>query len=251
MGRCLLALAPPGGGTPSDLGYEVIVADNGSEDGTTAMVRSRFPWVRLIELGRNLGFSKATNRAAAVAGGEVFILLNPDTEMNYESVEALRRSVLGNRGGIVGARQVDQRDALQLSVGGSPGFWHEAARHLLQRGFDRDVPLVRAGVDFWLRRFSFVPWVAASCLGVSSKVFRKVGGFDEVYFLYFEDIDFCLRVGRAGYPIRFDADITVLHHRGQIAAKHPGVAKEAYRQSRQRFWSTHGSRAMAWLMRFR
>jgi GT2 family glycosyltransferase len=74
---------------------------------------------------------------------------------------------------------------------------------------------------------------------VRRQTFEEVGGFDEGYFMYFEDIDFCLRVRRSGGRVLYDPTITVTHRRGRSAATASELAERAYRESQLRFWRTH------------
>lgn len=113
----------------------------------------------------------------------------------------------------------------------------------MQRRLDRPGSVGARLAAAGLRRFApgprLVAWVAGSALLVERAAFVRVGGFDPGYFLYFEDIDFCLRLGRAGGRVVFDPTLTVLHHRGRSMAQAPGRARVAYRDSQRRLARAH------------
>jgi GT2 family glycosyltransferase len=237
----LASLSPSAESGTESLDYEVVVVDNASTDGTAQMVSEDFTWVRFIVLEQNYGFSVATNRAASEAQGDVFILLNPDASLTVDQLQYIRQVVLNEKNTIVGVRQIDERGQLQLSIGGRPRFGDEVLRHFLQRAFDRDWTGARFLVDRVLDRRVEVPWVSGACMAMEAGVYRALGGMDEEYFLFFEDIDFCVRAGRAGYKIVYEPSVTVFHRRGYSASQNPGAAREAYLKSRERFWNSHGN----------
>jgi GT2 family glycosyltransferase len=234
--RCLASLEPAR--LRGDL--EVVVADNASGDGSGAMVHAEFPGVRLLEQEENRGFAAAVNAAAQLATGDVLLLLNPDTEVPPAALPRLA-DALGDAS-VVGFRQVDAHGRAQLANGPSPGLANELFRRFVQRRLDRGDRIVAALHDRLLSRRGEVAWVAGSSMLVRRAAFDQVGGFDEGFFLYFEDIDFCLRVRAAGGTVCFEPRVTVLHHRGASMATAPEAAARAYRTSQLRFWEKHHGR---------
>jgi hypothetical protein len=219
---------------------ETIVVDNASPDGSADLVRERFPAVRLVALPENRGFSAAVNRGARDATGDALLLLNPDAEVLVGGMERMLSSVLLRPDAwAVGFRQVDEEGRYQLSVGLEPGFATELLRRTVQRRLDRGGRWLGGAIDRLLSRPVRVPWVAGSVLLVRRDAFRRVGGFDERFFLYFEDIDFCLRLRAAGGRVYYDPTVTVLHHRGASAAGARELASRAYRESQLYFWEKH------------
>jgi len=229
-----------------DLGphdVEVIVVDNASEDDSADAVRRRFPEVQVIDMGGNFGFSRAVNRGAKEARGDRLLLLNPDARLGPGALAALDRRLRGVPWcGAVGARQVDSQGFFQLAVGPKVGLTRELGRKLVQSRLDRSDGRMARWLDARLSKPGPVPWAAASCLLVTRDAFAAVEGFDEEFFLYFEDIDFCLRLGQRGYSIWYDPSVTVVHERGRSAARVRGEAAQAYRESQRRFWQKHGRR---------
>ena len=228
---------------------DITVVDNASTDASVDLVRRQFPWVRLIAQAENLGFSQAVNRGVAASCGGILLILNPDAELPSGGLDALRGALLARpESWALGPRQVDAEGHLQLSWGWRPSLAGELWRRTLQRRLDRG----QHGVGRWLdRRMAScqpVAWMAGSCLLVWRWAFERVGGFDERYFLYFEDIDFCLRLRAAGGSVLYEPAVTVLHHRGQSAATAPGPAAAAYRRSQLLFWAWHRGPWMAALV---
>ncbi len=243
--RCLASLAGD-----AQLGHlEVIVVDNASPDESADLVESRFPWARLIRLPENRGFSGAVNAGAREARGDVLLLLNPDAALleGTSSIEASLASLPD--AWIIGLRQVDERGLFQLSVGPWPGILAELGRKFVQARLDAGDRRVASLLDRYLSRPRTVPWVAASSMLVRRDAFVRLGGFDEGFFLFFEDIDFCLRAWRAGGRVYYDPRVTVLHRRGASAGVASGIAHRAYRQSQLRFWEKQRGSWMRRLVR--
>ncbi len=214
---------------------EVLVVDNG-RDGSSQMLRERFPHVRVFEQPHNPGFGAAVNLAAQNASGALFLLLNPDASLAPGQIAQMRERA---HTAATGFRQVDEDGLFQLAYGGPPAVGSELLRLLAQKAIDRRWTLASRLVDSVVRSPREVPWVAASSLLVHREAFEDVNGFDERFFLYFEDIDFCLRLRERGHRVVYDPTLTVLHRRGQSAAKAASESARAYRVSQRRFWRKH------------
>ncbi len=241
--RCLERLVSGDAGGAGASSFEVVVVDNASSDPEVENVRASFPNITWVQLPNNLGFSAAVNAGAAVADGELYLLLNPDTEVDPGGIAGMVEAFLRiPDAGAMGYRQVDEHGELQLSVGLEPGYFNELGRKLLQRRFDRGGRWARAVVERWLGVTRRVSWVAGSALMVRRDAFEVVEGFDEGFFLYFEDIDFCLRLSAAVGPVYFEPGVTLIHRRGQSAKTSQGAAAAAYRRSQLYFWGKHRGR---------
>ena len=233
-------------------GLEAIVVDNASSDGSTATVRefeaagSPALAVRLVEAGRNVGFGAACNLAAAKSAGRHLLLLNPDAWIDEES---LRR--------LVEAQESDERLAVAAPClsypDGSPQFvWAPAVGVLgeaIQRFRNR---FEQAGWNHGLLPRLLKPcvgagWYTAACLLVRRSAFEEVGGFDEGFFLYFEDADLCLRLRRAGFRLRDVAGARAWHMRGAVTGtdrerRLTPAAERFYRASQVRYYELHRPR---------
>jgi len=220
---------------------EVIVVDNASTDDATQAVRGDHPWVHWIQLGSNLGFGAANNRGAREASGDVLLLLNPDASISSEALELVHAICVDSSDtGAIGFRQVDEEGCWQLSVGLEPSLVSELARKVLQDNLDAGRHRIGQVVDRLLSRPTEVAWVAGSALAIRRSVFERVGGFDERFFLYFEDIDLCLRVRQEVGPVVYDPRVTLTHIRGVSARTAPKRSRVYYRESQVLFWELYG-----------
>jgi len=177
---------------------EVVVVDNGSSDGSPELLRERFPEVSLVELGRNLGFGPALNRAVAEHQGDPLILLNNDAEAEPRFVEAILEAADGVE--TVAGVLVQQADPTLIDSAGVV-----ADRTLMGFDYLHGEPLERAAT-------------AADPLGPSGgaalyrlEPFRAAGGFDERIFLYYEDLDLALRLRAAGARCRLASEARAVH----------------------------------------
>jgi N-acetylglucosaminyl-diphospho-decaprenol L-rhamnosyltransferase len=227
--------------------FPIVVVDNASHDGSAAMVQRQFPHVTLLALRENIGFGAAVNRAAGYAHATHFLLLNPDAWLDAGSLTDMvdHLTTYKNKWGAtaLGFRQVDEAGLLQLSFGPPPTLWGELGRKLIQRHFDAKTTtlarLTRAWIDRTFSQARVVSWVAGSALLVERAAFWRIGGFDPGFFLFFEDIDFCLRLACAGGAVVYDPSITVGHSRGVSARKAATLSARAYRDSQARFAQLH------------
>jgi len=220
--------------------HDVVVVDNASTDSTTALVREQWPQVRLIASPANLGFAGANNAGVRVTSSELLLFLNPDTILSEGAIDRLV-AVLDARSevSIVGPRIVDARGRAELSFGAMMTPWAELRQKFLVRGNDRGWSPVTAIVDRQTRRGQLVDWVSGACLLIRRADFDSVGGFDERYFMYAEDVDLCAMVRRRGGKVLFAPDVEVVHLRGRSAASAPGTASDAHRRSQLAFYAKH------------
>lgn len=204
---------------PASESTEVRVVDNGSEDGSVEMLRSDFPNVILHEPGANLGFSAANNLAMRETAAEVVVLLNPDAEVMEGTLD---RVVAAARAGYTAApRLLNSDGSLQHSCFRFPGLltdWLEALYlHLiLPRGVRGRLLL---GGHWAHDEERTVDWAIGACLAVTRAALEKAGLLPEEYFIFGEDQEWCWRLARAGYPVRYLPDARVIHHGNQAGAQ--------------------------------
>jgi GT2 family glycosyltransferase len=229
--QCLESLRSQLEGTPR---FETIVVDNDSGDGTVQELSGSFPEVRFLAMDRNLGFSIGCNRGASLATGEWILFLNPDTVVFPETLRDIVAFARAREDlGIVGCRILDGDGKLQLACRRSiptpeVAFWRLSGLSFL---FPRSRRLGRYNLAYLDPVQSYpVEAVSGSFLLIRTRAFRQVGGFDEVFFLYGEDLDLCLRVSRAGWTIWYSGESSIVHHKGQSAAARPwGARMDFYR----------------------
>jgi GT2 family glycosyltransferase len=197
--------------------FETVVVDNRSRDGSAEMVEREFPSVRVIRPDRNLGFAAANNRGFAVARGRYLYCLNPDTRSHAGSLDALVR-VLEEEPevGYVGPRLLNADGTHQLSA----YRFHTALTPFVSwsmLGLDRRFPYSRHATSMHHAYGRDEPFAAEWLLGAAILVRRDAveaaGGFDESYFLYAEEIEWCHRLSRAGWRGRYAPEATVTHIR--------------------------------------
>lgn len=231
--------------------YEIIVCDNGSTDGSVAFLRAAHPDVRVVEHERNAGFSGGNNRAAAVARGELLLLLNTDAILTGPLDSWITHLRTDPRGGVLGPRLLYQTGLLQESIGNPLTWWRLVTGWLPSRGRwtagwrltkPRSHPIYRASV-------ANVPWVSGAMLLTPRALWTELGGLDEGFFMYLEDAEYCLRVRRAGYHVRYSADATVLHLEGGGRLWGGTAALEHTLRSTQYFVSVHYGRFVAGALR--
>ncbi|MCU1537244.1 MAG: N-acetylglucosaminyl-diphospho-decaprenol L-rhamnosyltransferase [Humibacillus sp.] len=216
---CLDSLRASGG----DLELTVTVADNASTDGSAALVRARDDGTRVIEMGGNTGFSTANNRAIAAGSGRHVLVLNPDTVVTSGSLRTLVDFADAHpRAGVVAPRL--------LNADGSPQLTARAFPTPAAAVFGRRSPVTRWFPDNrWSSRFLLerdhhgpeaftVDWVSGAAMLVPRTVVESVGGFDEDFFLFWEDADWCRRISRAGHEVWCVPSAVVVHDEGGTRA---------------------------------
>lgn len=221
---------------------DIIVVDNASADDSVECVQQHFPRVRLLALDQNLGFGAAVNRGVALSNSDAILLLNPDAYFLNNALSYMQELLQSepSTNWLWGFRQINDQGIYQLSAGPTASLVLDALRGVVQRRLDRGDATLASAIDRMLMRPLSVPWVAASACLIRRQAFEKVNGFDERYFLYFEDIDLCLRMRQLGGHIIYDPRLTVVHGRGASARTNSELANRAYRESQVLFWKTHG-----------
>ncbi|MBI3796940.1 MAG: glycosyltransferase family 2 protein [Deltaproteobacteria bacterium] len=200
---------------------EIIVVDNASSDGTVEAARQRFPAVRVFEAGVNIGFARAANLGLKAAKGEHILFLNPDTLISAGSLDAALRALQSRPAvGVLGVALLDTKGFLQPSCG---RFLSLAALlwSTLRRFVERTRVRERAGGGrLWnSSAVEEVDWLIGAFLLCRRVVLTEVGGFDEDYFLYAEDMDLCYRVWQQGHTILYFPEVTVIHHGNRSGAQ--------------------------------
>ena len=191
---------------------ELILVDNGSDDGSQDWIRSNYPQARLIEMGYNSGFSVAMNRGVVESTGEYVALLNNDTECEPHWLAAL-------------VDALDRNPDIGFCASKMMIFKH---RDLIDAAGDVFTTAAFAGKRGWLQshrneEFNKRQRVFGACAGAvlyRHSAFNEVGGFDEAFFAYQEDTDLSLRLQLAGYPCLFVPEAMVYHHVGGTWKKH-------------------------------
>jgi GT2 family glycosyltransferase len=203
--------------TTGVVSQEIIIIDNNSEDNSVEIIQSKYPEILLIQNHKNMGFGFACNQGIKVSRGAYVLLLNSDTELFPDTIANVQKHILtddvNENTGIYGFKLLNPDGTLQYSMGRFPTicstildmFKPASKRKVYTRGYDK------------IRQ---VDWVTGACMFIDRKIFGNIGLFDENYFMYYEETDFCFRAKRAGWKVLFHPGISVIH-------KHPHARKKS------------------------
>jgi len=201
--------------TTKGLKFEVIVVDNGSEDEGLKTVQEKFPQIRWIQNNDNKGFAKANNQAVAVSKGKALLFLNPDTRLINNATEAMIAQLKQDSStGAVGPKVLNPDDSLQYSCRTFPTLWTGLFNRysLASRLFPKNKHTTRyLMTDYDHKESRQVDWVSGCCMMVPKSAFKEVGGFDEKYFLFNEDVDLCHSLKHHGYKTLYFPQAKIYH----------------------------------------
>jgi GT2 family glycosyltransferase len=217
----------------------VVVVDNGSTDGTPAMLRASWPTVQLIESGDNIGFARANNLGVRATKSEFVLFLNPDTIVPPGSIPSLVRGLAAlPEAAAAGPRLKDEHNFPELSFGWSIGPFGELRQKIVGTLYNwRLRPAVRT-VDAWSRSAGEREWVSGAALLVRRNDLEAVGLFDERFFMYTEDVDLCVSLRARGRKIQFVPQAEIIHLRGRSAGRNP-LTKRLRRRSQIAYYEKH------------
>ncbi|WP_454046680.1 glycosyltransferase family 2 protein [Chryseobacterium sp. Marseille-Q8038] len=202
-----------------EIEYEVIVIDNASTDSSWGDLIPEFPNVHFISSETNGGFSKANNQAIKTAKGEYVLLLNPDTEFEgFYMKELLDFADLQPSFGCLGVRMHDtQRNFLPESKRSVPDMFNSFEK--LFTNFKKNSSKSYYRDDIEENAVAEVEVITGAFLLAKKDVYEKIGGLDEAYFMYGEDIDLCYTFLRNGYKNFYYGKVSILHHKGESTVK--------------------------------
>ena len=241
LNKCLESLSSFSG---KIIKIEVIVVDNNSSDETIHEIEERFSKFRFILNEINGGFANGCNLGAKNASGEFLLFLNPDTVASESEIEKLLNIARQNpEFGIVSCRQENEKGKYSISYGQFPSLFNLT-------GFQRAI-LGNRSLAGGSRipdngrqtpHISYPDWVSGSVILILCETFKKQDGFDEDFWMYFEDIDLCRRVRNINCEIAFCGSITIEHNHGgssRINLKTTSLTKAEVHISRHVYISKH------------
>ena len=219
--------------------YEIIVVDNNSTDGSADMVHTQFPAVRLIENQQNVGFTQANNQALAASCGRYVLLLNSDTEAQPGALDAMVRFMDAHpAAGAAGAHLLNSDGSFQASHTDFPTLWREflilssLGRALLRPSYPSYGPEVEKGLQQ-------ADYIEGACLLARREAVEQVGGLDEGFFMYAEEVDWCYRMKQAGWEVWYLPKVRVVHHGGGSSRQRKTRMEAELYRSRIRFFRKH------------
>lgn len=232
------------------LSVEVIVVDSASADDSVAMVRGEFPWVKLIPCDENVGFPRGNNLGLAEALGTYLLLLNPDTVIVgdamskmvaflqvHPDVGALGPQLLNPDGSV----QSSRRRFPTAATGFLESTWLEGlAPGVLRRYYALDLPDdATADVD----------WLTGACIMVPRTVYEEIGGLDEGYYMYSEELDWCRRIKASGRRVVYYPAAQVTHHVGKSSEQAVTARHINFQRAKLRYFRKYHGRLLVGALR--
>ena len=220
---------------------ETIVVDCASDDGSAAMVRAKYPGVRLLAESENLGFTRGNNLGLSRSGAPFLLLLNPDTEVSQDALALMLAYMQRHpRVGIVGPRTLNSDGSHQSTRRRFPSLttalfestWLAkfAPPGLLDRYFMR-------GTDD--HAIMPVDWAQGSALMLRRELLGDIGGLDEGYMMYSEELDYCKRAKAANWQVVYHGGAVITHHGGKSSDQAPAFAQIHFHSSKLRYFRKH------------
>jgi GT2 family glycosyltransferase len=224
--------------------WDAVVIDNASSDGSATSVAAFAPHARVIANLQNVGFARGVNQGLAATSGPLVLIMNPDCRLAHGACDALTRELQrSDRVALVAPRILNPDGSDQGSARGDPdmltGLFGRTA--LLRRALPRLAVSQRNVVSRAADGDSAidVDWVSGACMLARRSALEQVNGFDERYFLYWEDADLCRRLRREGYRIRYVPGATAVHRVGHSSRDAKSSAIRAFHASAYLYYSTH------------
>ncbi|MBE0645734.1 MAG: glycosyltransferase family 2 protein [Bacteroidetes bacterium] len=225
---------------------EIVVVDNAAEQVFPA---DAFPSVRLVRLSENGGYGHACNRGVNAADGDYFFILNNDLDLTNDPLPALLVAMEAQpRAGAAGPALRHPDGRFQLSFGERPTLRSELReRQRQQQSREGGGTLIEARA-----REAAVPlephWITGACMLIRRAAWEAVSGFDEAYFFYFEDVDICSRLGRAGWKVLYRPETEIVHFGGgSDPLSNPRIVV-SYRREQLRYYARYNSRLSYFLL---
>jgi GT2 family glycosyltransferase len=194
----------------------VLVIDNASSDGSLAAIAQAFPEYRLLHSAENLGFARANNWGMKEAKGDVFVLLNSDTEVHDGALAALQEAFARDSSlAVAGGRLLNSDGSLQHGIRYDPRVSNCLSESLFLHHLLRGPCWCE--VECRPSRYQApceAEWLSGAYLAVRRDWYERVGGLDAGFFMYSEDADWCYRIRKAGGVVRYLPESVVTHHGG-------------------------------------
>jgi len=212
---CLASIYAGANGLP----FDVCVVDNNSRDNSVGMVRSEFPKVKVTENKSNVGFSKANNAVIAQTDADYILLLNPDTLVLGDAIDRVVRYLEGHpEVGICGCKVLNTDRTLQLACRRSIPTPKVAFFRLtgLSKLFPNSKTIARYNLTYEDPETTHeVDAVSGAFLMIRRQAIEDIGLLDERFFMYGEELDWCLRAKRAGWAVMYYPEAEIIHYKGE------------------------------------
>lgn len=220
--------------------YEIIVVDNASTDGSAALIAEKFPTIQLIRKAENYGFGTGNNIGVKQAKGKFLFFLNTDTLLISDVLSHL--VVLMEKHpkvGIIGTKLLNSDGTLQLSVAAEISIIGEY--QTLKQLKQYTALNKRAAIEQKFAQAQTVNIVIGAAFFMRRSLFETLGGFDEAFFMYFEESDLCQRSRDCGWQILYTPDVSIIHLGGYSVGKFSNRMQLEYRRSQLYYYQKHRS----------
>ena len=221
--------------TLQTIAHEVIVVDNASTDGSADLIETLFPTMHLVRQSQNRGFGAGNNLGASFANGEFLLLLNTDTLLTFDIlpylVDLMRQDPTI---GIIGPQLLNPDGGLQRSTAPEISIWGEC-QALKQQLDDRS----RHQISQEFAKMQDVDIVVGAALFIRKGLFEALAGFDETFFMYFEESDLCRRAQTKGWKVVYAPSVALIHLGGYSVSKTPDKLRLDYRRSQLYYYQKH------------
>lgn len=231
--------------TAQDCSFEVIVVDNASSDGSVDMVVGEFSEVTIIQNKFNKGFGAANNQGVQKATGEYVLFLNDDTKVYDHTFDRCLSYMRGHTdSGALGCHIINSDGSTQPSVRAEPTLYSQVI--VLSKVYNIFPQLLKT---YRQRNFDYsktqsVHEVMGAFFMMPKELFVQLGGFDEHFFVWFEETDLAKRIRNAQKKVVYFADAQILHHRGASFLQHPTITKQRmFNASMLHYFKKHHSAA--------
>ena len=240
----------------ANINKEIIIVDNASDDGSVELIKQRFPSCKLISNDKNLGFGKANNQALKIATGKYFLLINPDSIVSEDTFDKMIAFFKKNsEAGLAGCKILNPDGTLQLACRRSyPGPWTSFCKVTgLSNLFPGSKIFARYNLTYLDENKTYeVDAISGSFMMMRKEVYDKVGGFDEEFFMYGEDLDLCYRIKSAGYKVFYVHRTQVIHYKGESTKRSRLDETKLFYDAMHLFVKKHlsGSFLVEYILRF-
>ncbi|MCC7494657.1 MAG: glycosyltransferase family 2 protein [Fimbriimonadaceae bacterium] len=210
--NCLRSLPAASAG---ELRIEPVVVDNGSHDGSPEMVAAEFPEAVLVRNTANVGFVLANNQGLAAASGDYLFMLNSDTEAEPGCLDALVAALADPAVGAAAPKLLNTDRSYQFSAGAFPQIW----LRMLPAHFEHRFNTAQSRIHADASENTVVDWLVGAALLTRRDVYQRVGGLDERYFMWWDDIDWSQKLRAAGFQRVYVPGAQVVHHGRQSGGR--------------------------------
>ncbi|MDJ0674197.1 MAG: glycosyltransferase family 2 protein [Calothrix sp. MO_167.B42] len=217
---------------------DIIVVDNASQDDSRKLIADKFPHIHLIKLPENRGFGAGNNAGASIATGEFLLLLNTDTILTENILPHLIDLMYTNpQIGIVGPKLLNADGSFQVSFAHTISIQGEYQTLKLHQAAKN--PSQLKIIEQQYQDIQEVDVVVGAALLIRSSLFQALGGFDENFFMYFEESDLCQRVRNQGYKIVYTPHVSLIHLKGYSTQQAASPMAIEYRRSQMYYYYKH------------